>query len=298
MPANQHKKRALPLFVRAALILLAAGAAIGAALLLSVQKFELAGESRYAVKEYEAAAGLADKRLPLLTADTDALIRKMEKALPYANITKISRKPPGTLLLHVQDTKAAFAQRQDEFWWLISEKGVVLERAEAAPDGVWTITGIALEKPAAGKPAKWSNSRASGGSLAALMQELRESELKDDITGVRITSSPVPDAIYQGRLRLRFGAPPPNAESEEEILREKLRLARQTITSLNEQNPKQKGVLDLSIMGEAYFSTNWDDESTSEAAPAVPGENEESTAGIEDNSEPAAADSNEENSGD
>jgi len=256
------------------------GAAAATALLLPARQFELAGKSRYAVKEYEAAAGLSKARLPLLTADADALIRKMEQALPYANITKITRKLPGTLRLHVQDTKAAFAQQQDEFWWLISEKGVVLERAETPPEGVWTVTGIALEKPTPGKQAKWSSSRASGGALAALMQELRESELKDDITGVRITSGPIPDAIYQGRLRLRFGAPPPNAESDEEILREKLRLAKQTITSLNEQNPKQKGVLDLSIMGEAYFSANWDDESG------------------KDNSEDEAADPDEDNSGD
>ena len=298
MPANQHNKRALPVFVRAALILLVVGAAAATAFLLPARQFELAGESCYTAKEYEAAAGLAEDRPALLTADTDALIRKMEEALPYANITKITRKLPGTLRLHVRDTRAAFVQRQDEFWWLISEKGIVLERVDAPPEGVWVITGLALEKPTPGQTAKWSGSRASGDALAALMQELRESELKDDITGVRITSGPVPDAIYQGRLRLRFGAPPPNAESKEEILREKLRLARQTITSLNEQNPQQKGVLDLSIMGEAYFSTNWDDESTSEADTAAHNESEESTSSVEDNNEAETADPDEDNTGD
>ena len=283
MPAKKHKKSALPLFVRAALILFVAGAAIGTALLLPAQKFELAGKSRYSAKDYETAAGLTKERLALLTADTDALIRKMENALPYANITKITRKPPNTLVLHVQDTKPAFAQKQDERWWLISEKGVLLEQADAPPEGVWIVTGIALEQPAAGQQAQWTKSRTSGSALASLMEELRKSELKDHITGVRITSGPVPDAIYQNRLRLRFGAPPPNAEAKDEILREKLRLAGQTIAKMDEQSAQQKGVLDLSFMGRAIFSTNWND-----------GENESSTPEEDDTGEDEDADTNEE----
>jgi len=245
-------------FWKAALLLLVGGAVAGTALLMPVLRCEIVGGSRYAIKEYEAAIGLPERRVAVFMANKKALIAEIERALPYANVVKIERALPGTLRLHVRDSVAAFAQQQGKRWLLISETGQLLEFAEEPPKGALRITGPTPEKPKAGQEIRWKGSRAAGHTLAALMRELRAAELTPEITGIRVTSGPVPDAIYQGRLRLRFGVPPPGAESEAEILREKLRLAKQTIADLDAQNPNRKGILDLSIMGQAYFSANWE----------------------------------------
>jgi len=245
-------------FWKAALLLLVGGAVAGTALLMPTLRCEVVGGSRYSAKEYEAAIGLPERRVAVFLADKEKLKGEIEGALPYANVEKIEQALPGTLRLHVRDSLAAFAQRHGKQWLLISETGQLLEFYAEPPEGALQITGPAPEKPKPGQEVRWAGSRAAGHTLASLMRELRAAEFIPEITGIRVTSGPVPDAIYQNRLRLRFGAPPPGAESEAEILREKLRLAKQTIAELDAQNPSRQGVLDLSIMGQAIFSANWE----------------------------------------
>ena len=246
-------------YLKPVILLLLAGAVVATALLLPVRQCEIVGQTRYAAKEYEAAIGLPARRIGLIRANIGALTKEIEGKLPYADVTSIRPAFPTTLRLYVKDKQAVFSQRYGTHWWLVSETGQLLELTAALPPaGSLTVTGLELEKPKTGQQANWKGSRAAGRTLSVLMQELRRAELAMEITGIRVTSGPVPDAVYQNRLRLRFGAPPPGAESEAEILREKLRLARQTIAALDAKNPGQQGVLDLSIMGEAYFSAGWE----------------------------------------
>ena len=235
------------------LLLLVAGAAAAAALWMPARQCAVAGSSRYTAKEYEAAIGLPGRRIAVLRADTGALMKEIEAKLPYARVEKIERRFTGTLRLHVRDKQAVFAQAYGKQWWLISETGQLLELAGSRPPGTRVVTGAAPEKPKAGQAIHWKGSRAGGRALALLMEELRRAELDAEITGIRVTSGPMPDAVYQNRLRLRFGAPPPGAESEAEILREKLLLAKQAIAALDKKNQAQQGVLDLSL-GKAYFT--------------------------------------------
>lgn len=245
---------------QAALVLAAAGIVLALSLtvLFPARSCVVVGNSRYTAEQFEQAMGIHAQRMNVFTADRAALARKAHAALPYAHIESISRRFPGTLRLTVTEIAPAFAQEQDELWWLIAEDGKLLGTAEEPPEGLMLITGMPLTRPAAGQKAEWAGAFTDPESIAELLACLKESSLWPSITALRISTSALPDAIYQNRIRIRFGTASPSAASTTKtVLTEKLRMAVEVIAEKDKQNPKQQGVLDLSTYGKAYFTADW-----------------------------------------
>ena len=261
----KHKKNMNPRlfrkFVSAMLALAVLGgiAALSLTVLFPVRRCATVGDTRYTVDQFEEAMGISTAKMNLFTADKAALARKAHAALPYAHITKISRRLPGTLHLTVEERTAAFAQQQDKLWWLLTDDGRLLGAENALPEGLMPITGAALLKPVAGQRAKWRNAFTSPSDIAVLLACLRESSLWEDITALRISTAAMPDAIYQNRIRIRFGTATPSVAntSQEAALNAKLRMAEEVIAEKDGQNPQQRGILDLSTYGKAYFTADW-----------------------------------------
>jgi len=253
--------RAFRKFVRAmlALALLGGLAALSLTVLFPVRRCTAEGQTRYTADEFAEAMEIGAAKMNLFAADTAMLIEKVHAALPYARVVKISRRPPGTLHLVVEERAAAFAQQQDKLWWLLTQDGRLLGTEPAMPEGLMPITGAALLDPVAGEEAAWKNAFTTPQDIAALLACLRESSLWPDITALRISTAAPPDAIYQDRIRIRFGTATPSvATSQEAMLAEKLRMAEEVIAEKNAQNPLQRGILDLSTYGKAYFTADWD----------------------------------------
>jgi hypothetical protein len=262
--AKYKKKKMNPrLFrklVKAALVLALLGgiAALSVTVLFPVKRCTAEGATRYSVNQFAAAMEIDTANMNLFTADAAALAEQVQAALPYVRVVRISRRLPGTLHLVVEERAAAFAQQQDKLWWLLTEDGRLLGTADGMPEGLMPVTGAPLLDPVAGYRAQWRNAFTAPGDIAALLGCLRESELWGDITALRVSTAAVPDAIYQDRIRIRFGtATPTAADNREAVLTEKLRLAAASIAEKDGENPLWRGTVDLSIYGTAYFTADW-----------------------------------------
>jgi hypothetical protein len=220
---------------------------------------------RYSADDFERAMELDEQRYNLFRTNTEALARKAQHALPYARVLKVQRRLPGTLRLTVTPRSAALFQKQGKQFWLLAENGLLLEAVNKRPKekGLLEISGKALLHPEAGKSAAWKDAAASADDLEPLLATLRESEIGKSITGLKIAGAMLPDAIYDGRIRIRLGAASLATEIDRENtqaperLQDILRRAEQVIAQLNAQNPKQHGVVDFSIAGKAYFTPDW-----------------------------------------
>ena len=253
--------RAFRKLVRAvlALVLLGGLAALSLTVLFPVRRCTAEGGTRYSADRFAEAMGIDAEKMNLFTADTAALADKVHAALPYARVVKISRRLPGTLHLTVEERAPAFAQQQDKLWWLLSEDGRLLGTENASPKGLMPITGAALLDPVAGQQAAWKNAFTAPQDIAALLACLRESSLWPGVSALRISTAATPDAVYQDRIRIRFGtATPSGSVGQEAVLAEKLRMAEEVIAQKDAQNPLQRGILDLSTYGKAYFTADWD----------------------------------------
>jgi cell division septal protein FtsQ len=263
----KHKKaakmnpRAFRRLVKAVLALGLAGglAALSLTVLFPVRRCTAEGATRYSANQFAEAMGVGKEEMNLFTAETAALAEKVHAALPYARVVRISRRLPGTLHLTVEERAPAFAQQQDKLWWLLTEDGRLLGTETPMPEGLMPITGAALLEPVAGQQAAWKNAFTAPSDIAALLACLRASSLWPGVTGLRVSTAATPDAIYQDRIRIRFGTATPSASAgQEAMLAEKLRMAEEVIAQKDAQNPLQRGILDLSTYGKAYFTADWD----------------------------------------
>ena len=241
-----------------ALAMLGGLLALSLTVLFPVRHCTAAGETRYTANQFAEAMGIGTAKMNLFTADKAALARKVHAALPYAHIVKITRRLPGTLHLSVEERAAAFAQRQDKLWWLFTQDGRLLGAEKDLPEGLMPITGAALLAPEAGQYVEWAKAFTTPADIAVLLACLRESGLWGEITSLRIATAALPDALYQDRIRIRFGTATPSVTNGQEAsLREKLRLAQAAIAEKDQENPQWRGTLDLSIHGNAYFTADW-----------------------------------------
>ncbi|MCL2107654.1 MAG: hypothetical protein FWH26_11445, partial [Oscillospiraceae bacterium] len=144
-------------------------------------------------------------------------------------------------------------------WGRLEETGKLLEALAELPPELLTLSGAELIKPAAGKQAKWEGAVLPP-DFKDLLGVLKDHGFEERITGLQISASPLPDVIYQGRIRIKFGSGLPAGSSSltvREVLGEKLRVGREALRQIEEENPHQRGVLDLSAYGKAYFTPDW-----------------------------------------
>ena len=259
------KKNRTPLF--AALIILMAFALLivfSLTVWFPIQNCQIVGESHYTPEQLATALGLGEVKQNLFTADLAALADKLCQALPYIESAELRRSPPSTLRVTLKESAPAFYMVEpvdpdaeepiDKLWWLMDANGKLLERAAEIPESALPVTGAALMQPEPGKMAEWA-STARPDALPLLLRLLGELELREQITEVRLGVDPTPELMYQERIRIIFGPMPKSTSlSAEEVLRGKLEAAMEIIA---QERLEQKGIVDLSIFGEYYFTPDW-----------------------------------------
>jgi hypothetical protein len=267
-------------------------AALSLTIWFPVRHCVITGTKRYSAADCEAALGLPAERWNVFTCRRAVLDKRLRQTLPYLKSVEIRRSPPGTLRLTVREAVPAMIVRQDKLLWLLDEDLKLLEQrpdtsdpteepeipenpaapeeSEPAPDnpeipaaedplgGLLLVTGSALVHPAAGHTAQFRNS-AGAAVLPTLVRALRDSPLAGEVTGAAVgTLAEETDLLYQNRIRIHFGpSPAETKKSESEVFAYKLALAAKALEDVDQKNPLQRGVLDLSTYGKAYFYPDW-----------------------------------------
>lgn len=252
----EPKKNRTPVFaVLAILAALALLAVFSLTVWFPIESCRIEGESRYTPEELLAALGLDEHSENLIMADLPTMAAKLCQKLPYIESAELRRSPPGTLRVTLKESEPAFYMAEpDGLCWLLDANGKLLELAAEFPEGALPITGAAFIDPAPGSIAAW-DCTARPDALPLLLRLLGELGMREQITEVRLGIDPTPELMYQDRIRIIFGPMPKTTSlSAEEVLRVKLESAAEMIA---EERPAQRGIVDLSIFGEYYFTADW-----------------------------------------
>ncbi|MCL2446545.1 MAG: cell division protein FtsQ/DivIB [Oscillospiraceae bacterium] len=164
----------------------------------------------------------------------------------------------GPQTVPLDELQPAFVQQMDEHWWVISSCGIVMEAAAVQPQQTLPLLGRPLIDPQPGQPAQWQGVATAPQDLQQLHDALRESPLRQRVSGLRMSGYRLPDLIVQGRIRVRFGTALHVGGAQDIPLTDRLALVEQVLRQLDEQNPNYRGILDLSVQGQVPFTPNWD----------------------------------------
>lgn len=156
MPKKRRTRRrrrgSLGRLVRPLSVLLAAAAIVAAlTLFFKVDKILVTGGGRYQAEEIAAATGV-ERGDNLILLDKRGIAQKIYTALPYITDVRIHQQFPSTLLVEVEETRAAAAIQGAGGYWLLSESGKLLELTDEAAAGDYLpIVGAEAVNPAVGQ---------------------------------------------------------------------------------------------------------------------------------------------------
>ncbi len=130
-------------------VVAASALALSRSVLLAVKTIEVSGASRVSGDAIRVASGVEDGD-PLLWADAAAAARRV-RAVPWVASARVTKHWPHTLRIQVTERAAvAWALGADGAPRLVDPTGRVLERVDAAPEGMPELQG-AVRVPGPGR---------------------------------------------------------------------------------------------------------------------------------------------------
>ncbi len=226
---------------------------------LRVRKFEMEGTSPYTPDEISAASGIAVGK-SLIFIDTEEIEKSIEKALPYIDDVKVTKKLPGTLFIKYGEAEKKYAiQVSDTSYAVVTENFRVLETAPEPPEGTTRIIGappaIALQGElisfSGGQTLLDENGEPVNDTSLSLLMEMSkaiEENGLEDINMINITTISHIYLIYNERIVLNLG--------DSGNIQRKLALGKKVIDSENENSVFQTGTINLTVDKQAYFSAD------------------------------------------
>ena len=208
---RRNRGRFGPLFKLLCVAAVAMAMTVGVTVFFRVEAVEVTGNARYSKEEIVAASGieLGDNLYSLNKVRID---RNIRTTLPYIGDLTINRALPSTILITVTEWEAVAqvappsperaAEVQEELagdgtepvplaqeFWLISEKGKLLEPAEEDSRAI-IVTGLTSIAPSAGSMLAVPDSEEPRlNALTALLGALDKAEIASQISAVRLEST-------------------------------------------------------------------------------------------------------------
>jgi len=246
----KRAKRRRNLFVLSVLLILSliVFVCLSFTVLFKAASFSVAGSTRYSVEQIKTASGIKENTVNLFRIDLEKTAEKIETNLPYIGSVKIKRRLPDTLVINVTETKAEYAAIYGSGYLLLNRDGKILE---TSPESKKLVV-VKCPEPvgtAAGSIIKFED-EITLNNLKTIIAALKKSELKD-ITEIDVTDSLNLTLTYQNRIVLEIGTATD--------IDSKFKLAVSSLNNENEISMEEKGTLNLSIKGKAYFSINKDE---------------------------------------
>lgn len=223
--------------------------------LFRVKSFTVEGAGAYTNEEIIASSGIALGK-NLLFADLDEAAENIEKQLPFTDEVKLTKKLPDKIIIRCETTERAFAIGMSNGLYAVTNENLkVLEITGKQPADVALIVGAVPYKADVGEVAAFEvmgedekEEEFVDETLALILEitgTITQKEIKDiDLINISAPSSIY--LIYQGRIVLDLG----NSSD----LSSKLSLGAKVISSENNIDPFQYGVVNLSVVSEAVFN--------------------------------------------
>lgn len=182
----RKRKRGGGIFLRlVTMFIIVAVFILGVAIFFKVTDIVVQGNSLYAAEDVIQASGI-EKGDNLMTMNKASAAGKIMAVLPYVEQVHISRVLPGTVVLDIRESDAAYAvQAEDGTSWLINSSGKVLEQASTSAAEYPKLTGVTAQSPAPGSQIVTEQTE----NLAAakeVLEQLENTEYLAQITEINV----------------------------------------------------------------------------------------------------------------
>lgn len=200
---GRSRGRLSGLYAFLSVVIIAVAIVVGCIVFFKVQHVEVSGNSRYTREEIVTATGIqVEDNLFRLNKFriSDGLISD----LPYIEAVNIRRRMPDTILIHVTETRPVAALHSGGVWWLMNERGKLLERTEG-PGDYLRIEGLELLSPSAGTViAVDQEQRLQRESLLELLSALLARDMLAAAQSIDLSDASCLVMEYDRRLEVRI----------------------------------------------------------------------------------------------
>lgn len=179
------KRELLRLFV----MILVVGVILACAVLFfKVTDIQVSGNQIYTAQQVMGASGIAEGD-SLLTLNHTSAAARIKVMLPYIENVKVSRYLPGSVVIEVTESGAAFTvEAGDGTSWLINASGKLLEQADVGVADYPKLTGVRAKSPRAGRMMD-TDEQENLEAAQQLLELLSEYGLVSQITEVNVEKS-------------------------------------------------------------------------------------------------------------
>ncbi len=170
------------------MLLVVAGILAGAVLFFKVTDIQVIGCQLYTQEQVIGASGIAVGDGLLLVGRTEAAAR-LKVMLPYIETVRVGRYLPGTIVIEVTESEAAFSvEASDGTSWLIDASGKLLERTEPGAADYPKLSGVIAKSPEAGQQIV-TDQQDNLAVAEQLLGLLEETDLVSLITEIDVTQT-------------------------------------------------------------------------------------------------------------
>lgn len=242
---REKKRRRVKKRFVAFLILLLAGvcAALSLTVLFPVREIVVTGVSPYSQEDIRNATGVSVGENIILT-DAEKIAGLVESQLPMIGEAVVTRKIfSGQLCVDVQEMPSVYAYEIGGEYWLVNEKGKIVEKLEYTPADLCVVVGTTSASLVIGQPYVIENEDAR-----AVFAELTAAASAKNLRVTRIELGDLADICFvlDGRLYVKLGS---SADLTYKISH--------TAGTVQEMDADAEGTLDLTwwttSKKEAYF---------------------------------------------
>lgn len=180
-----------------------AAISVGCIVFFRVQTVTVTGNARYTAEEITGVSGIRTGDY-LILLDRGEIAHNLRSGLPYIESVGIRRVLPDSVLITVEESKAAAALQIGESWWLINRSGKLLESL-AQPGEHAVLTGFSPISPVAGEMALLPDEQAIRWDYAKdFLNVVQEQSLSDGLLELDCSTAGTFTARYEGGFTLIF----------------------------------------------------------------------------------------------
>lgn len=215
--------------------------ALSLTVLFKIETITVSGDTRYFQKQIIEASGvsLGDN---LWRTTSGNVTQTLSASLPYVGSVHVVRNIPSGVELEITEALPVYSIEKSKKYILLDGNDKVLEEKSEKKGDTILLKGIDLlnTKPGTTLTVKSPESLAAAKDIIA-----RASENGLKLTEINVTDINLISAVYNGKIKLDFGS--------ESDMESKLKMAKEIIAKLEEENNKSEGTINLKSVTKAFF---------------------------------------------